>query len=323
MDTGRRKGPLDRRSGVITFTGIEDRRLLDSPSDRRAFSLCNDRKIEDKYPVPATSPTSSIPGVQDIAKIVKESVPSPISDLSALAIAEKVVDRERSRRPPDAPPGRHTGQKIPLTPEQAKTLLRRAREHPVRLVGCRNYTMISVQLSTALRSADLLRMTWSDVIDLDHDHGIVPTLPIYQVKTGVPVSVSLSDESRLALNELAHLQFQAWGQEITTDTPIFLSTRRTKQGTLRAVSYSNYFHQLQKLYDSIGLDVETVSTHSLRKTLPMKYYDETHDIAGAGAILGHTTLSSTLYYLVKRQATEVSSIQSLFESRHDFVFGRH
>lgn len=207
------------------------------------------------------------------------------------------------------PPGKYPGPKHPLSPEQWKRLVAAAGGKGVQ--GKRNRALLHLHFSTCLRASDLLDIRFNDLLTGNPNHPVKSNLVVVQEKTKNRVTVEISPKAAEAVLEWAAAAYEIYNLD-DPSVPLFFSLKLAAKGIIKALSYSGYFHNLQRWVKRAGLDHKKISTHSIRKTLPMAHYEQTRDFVGVSQLLGHRRLSSTMYYLV-HEPTDISSVSQLFE----------
>lgn len=115
----------------------------------------------------------------------------------------------------------------------------------------RNYTMIVVGVSTALRIGDLLSLKWSDVYDEKHQ-AFRTRISIREEKTGKTKIIALNSQVLDALRRFfpyRHGEF------------LFYS----RKGKTRPISRTQAWRIIHEAVEEVGVDGK-ISCHSLRKT---------------------------------------------------------
>ncbi|MFP6859555.1 MAG: tyrosine-type recombinase/integrase [Roseibacillus sp.] len=170
------------------------------------------------------------------------------------------------------------GQKKPFTIDEArrlKDLLRATGRH-------RDLALASVAFDSALRSCDVLALTWDQIIDTTGT--IKARVTIRQRKTGANVTFELSASTRNCLELLAARKGR--GRYVFTgshpDSPL---------------SGRQYRRLVKKWASLLGLPAEDYGTHSLRRTKPTAVYQQTRDPEIVRILLGQRSLMATHRYL--------------------------
>jgi len=172
------------------------------------------------------------------------------------------------------------GQKRPFTPAQVKQIKRFLTAEN----RTRDLTLFSVGLDTMLRGSDLLGLR---VQDLVVSGKVKDRAHIKQQKTGKTVTVQLQPDTKALLLEFVEKE----GKEPED----FLFTGRKQTG--KPISLIQYSRLVKLLCHEIGLEPESFSTHSIRKTKPALIYDKTKNIEVCRQALGHSNCSATSHYL--------------------------
>ena len=174
--------------------------------------------------------------------------------------------------------GRALGQKKPFTIEEARRLkdaLRATGRH-------RDLALASVAFDSALRSCDVLALTWDRIID---STGAIKTrVTVRQFKTGANVTFELSASTRDCLELLAVRKGRGRYVFIGSHPDSPLSGRQ-------------YRRLVKKWASLLGLPAEDYGTHSLRRTKPSAVYQQTRDPEIARILLGQRSLTATHRYL--------------------------
>lgn len=136
-------------------------------------------------------------------------------------------------------------------PIRDKKVLRRLAEYWLDKGNIRNYTLIVLGAYTALRPCDLLRLTWDDVFDEEHDV-FRSHISIVEMKTKKLKSIALNAK---AVNVL-RLYFPH-----RRGSYIFAST----QGYEKAIGRVQAWRIIKKAAEAIG-ELSHIALYSLRKT---------------------------------------------------------
>lgn len=154
-----------------------------------------------------------------------------------------------------------------------------------------------ISFYTALRSSDVLSLTWSDVLNRSY---IVRT----EKKTKKTRQITMSSETQKHILELYTLMGEPNPSQL-----IFYSQRCKGALTIQAVNKS-----LKTFKDRYDLDIEHFSTHSFRKAFGRYIYDTSKDKTEAllllNKILNHTSTEITKAYIGIRQ----DEINAVFDS---------
>jgi len=215
------------------------------------------------------------------------------------------------------PPGKKAdGGKEPLKPDHFHMILAKLKEDKT-FRGIRNVALVLTHLHSALRSVDLLALTWGDISSFDvlddQSFHVLSDIEVIQQKTKTPVTFHLPAMVGSAL-------FHWWKmakavRELSYDTPLFLSDRMGPDGP-RPLSYSRYVALLKGWIADIGLDPSEYGTHSIRKALPSEYYRLTRDPVATMQMLGHRSIQSTVPY-IKTTFVSDKSVRDSFQEDAD------
>lgn len=180
--------------------------------------------------------------------------------------------------------GTRQGEKIAFTPVEIETLSALLRANQT-MRGRREYALLRVAVDTMLRSCDVLRLTFHQVM---HEGKVVHEFQLQQQKTGEMVVCILTEPARAAL--AAYIEPFApayWEDEETRLFPF--TTRRYRQLVKR---WCEFLH----------IKPDRYSTHSLRRTKAKQIYAATGNIEMCRQLLGHTNIRHTEKYLGVSQA---------------------
>lgn len=214
-------------------------------------------------------------------------------------------------RAPGDPPGRHKGVKLPFTPalyQRLRTYVRAA----CGVLTPRNLALLSLGVHSCLRAVDLLALLVGDVLDAKGDP--LDRLTVRQRKTGNDVYVILPPAVQADIRTLRDHDLAVYGDAYTLGRPLFLSSQLGAGNQPQSLSYQRYVHMLKEWLQAVGEDPRRYGTHSLRSTLPLRYYAITKDPIGSQQLLGHESIASTFDYL-KGTFTDTSSVRALFPNR--------
>jgi len=147
----------------------------------------------------------------------------------------------------------------------------------------RNYLMAKVQLNTALRISDVLKLKVSDFI--------YPSLRFKKYIT--IVEKKTGKEKKIIINQaLVHaIKEYIIENELEMDHYLF----STKKHRNKPISTT----QAHRIYQDVGqaLNIEKFNSHSLRKTWGLTAYKKSKDIALIMAVYNHTDLKDTFKYI--------------------------
>lgn len=139
----------------------------------------------------------------------------------------------------------------------------------------RNYILLMVGLYTALRISDILRIR---VEDVKKDY-----LNIQEKKTSKMRRVYLNSDLKKEL------------REYIADKEPHEFLIRSRQGLNQPISRSMAYTILKEAAQEVGLD--SIGTHSLRKTFGYWSYKDNKDVAGLQKLFNHSNPEETLRYI--------------------------
>lgn len=149
----------------------------------------------------------------------------------------------------------------------------------------RDYTLFVVGINTGLRIADLLTLTWADV--LSEKNKFKDVIFIREKKTGKEKRFPINENAQEALRRL----FKALDiQEYVC--PIFSS----RNGNLKALSRSQAWRTINAACNSVGVP-ENVGTHTLRKTWGYWAWKSGIPLPIIMEVLNHSNIAVTKRYL--------------------------
>jgi len=119
----------------------------------------------------------------------------------------------------------------------------------------RDYALFVIGINVALRISDLLKLTWSDV--LDENLKDFKAIRLVEGKTGKKRDITLNKASQKALREFLD-SLDTYGM----DHYIFKSREREN----KPLSRQQALNILKKAADAVGIKDDNVGTHTLRKT---------------------------------------------------------
>ncbi|PRZ16319.1 phage integrase family protein [Laceyella sediminis] len=137
----------------------------------------------------------------------------------------------------------------------------------------RDYILFLIGINTGLRVGDLLKLKVSDVRRKKR-------IVIKEGKTGKPRTISL-------VNIYDEIQ-----EYIKTIDSVWLFPSRKGN---KAITTTQAYRQLQKAADMA--EVDSIGTHTMRKTFGYWFYKQTKDVAKLQEILNHWHPSITLRYI--------------------------
>lgn len=181
-----------------------------------------------------------------------------------------------------------------LTPKEEKLLIRH-----IRRIGGRNRAIVSAGLFLGLRVSEVLSLTIGQVADergqIRSRLGIRPR----RLKGGYGNTrwIPICPELTRALS--AYLAERAKKEVLKPDAPLFLSRESAADGSQKALSRSGAEKLISGILRHIGQgELETLSTHTTRKTWARKLYEASgHDLILVRDGLGHSSVSISQVYI--------------------------
>jgi integrase len=176
--------------------------------------------------------------------------------------------------------GKLTGAKPPLRPKYVWSIRTK-----LQIEGrTRDLAMFNLAIDSKLRGCDVVAIRVEDVAAGSYT---ADRATIRQKKTGRPVRVELSEQTRQAIDD--HLK-------ATSKRPgEFLFTGR--RGPQTNMTTRQHARLVSAWIGSAGLDPRLFGTHSLRRTKATLIYRRTGNLRAVQLLLGHTRIESTVRYL--------------------------
>jgi integrase len=154
----------------------------------------------------------------------------------------------------------------------------------------RDYALFVVGINVALRISDLLKLTWSDV--LDENMKDFKAVRLIEGKTRKKRDITLNKTSQKALREFLD-SLDTYGM----DDYIFKSREREN----KPLSRQQALNILKKAALAVGIKDDNVGTHTLRKTWGYHAWKKGFSPALIMETLNHSNLNVTKRYLGIRQ----------------------
>jgi integrase len=139
----------------------------------------------------------------------------------------------------------------------------------------RNHFLFVLGINTGLRISDLLPLQVQNVRGKEY-------LTLYEQKTG--------KANRIRLNQTLKNAIQTYTRDMLDDEYLFPSYRTDKP-----ITRIQAYRILQEAAAAVGLD--SIGTHTLRKTFGYFFYQKTKDVALLQSIFNHSAPSITLRYI--------------------------
>lgn len=195
-----------------------------------------------------------------------------------------------------------------LTKVQSKILLQHAysksNDH---IINYRNYVLVSLMITTGMRTIEVERADKSDLSELDGGH--------------VLFVMGKGKDSKNAVIRLSPQVFDLIEGYIMmrSDTyePLFIN-HKGKHATSRMVT-RNIRYVIKELLRDIDIDDKRFSAHSLRHTTATLSLDEGADTDEAQLLLRHAHSATTKLYLHRRRKTDNFYEYKISDSLFDFL----
>jgi len=154
----------------------------------------------------------------------------------------------------------------------------------------RDYALFVIGINVALRISDLLKLTWSDV--LDENLKDFKAIRLVEGKTGKKRDITLNKTSQKALREFLD-SLDTYGM----DDYVF----KSREGKNKPLSRQQALNILKKAAEAVGIKEDNVGTHTLRKTWGYHAWKKGFSPALIMETLNHSNLNVTKRYLGIRQ----------------------
>jgi integrase len=175
--------------------------------------------------------------------------------------------------------GKLIGAKPPLRPSHVWSIRTKLQMQGLK----RDLALFNLAIDSKLRGCDVVAIRVDDVAPSGY---ALDRATIRQKKTGRPVRLELTDQTRQAIDEYLRLTGRKPGQ--------FLFAGRDPS---RGLTTRQYSRLVGDWIASIGLDRTKFGTHSLRRTKAVLIYRRTGNLRAVQLLLGHTKIESTVRYL--------------------------
>jgi len=178
--------------------------------------------------------------------------------------------------------GRSVGQRLAFTPDEIRAI----GDVLIAAENLHDLCLFMVATDSFLRCGDLLNLK---VRDVQASNGLVRTSFSWrQQKTSQNVSPVLTRQTRKVCS--------AWIGHSDKANDHYLFTRHKPVGG-KPISDTCYRKLVKAWAESIGLDGEQYSTHSLRRSKPTWLYNQGVSVEDLSQLLGHQSTDATLHYL--------------------------
>ena len=176
--------------------------------------------------------------------------------------------------------GKLIGAKPPLRPKHVWSI-----RSKLQLDGrARDLALFNLAIDSKLRGCDVVALKVDDIAPGGY---AADRATVRQKKTGRPVKFELTDATRQAVDDYLKATGKKPGQ--------FLFTGRG--GPDRSLTTRQYARLLASWIAGIGLEPNSFSTHSLRRTKATLIYRRTGNLRAVQLLLGHRKIESTVRYL--------------------------
>lgn len=162
----------------------------------------------------------------------------------------------------------------------------------------RDVFLFTLGINCGLRVSDMLKLKKKDIKDYQ--------LRLKESKTKKHKSITLN-HIRSEIDD--YIQF------LEDDDYLFKSNKLDKEGNQKPISRVQAYRILNKAAESIG--IESIGTHSMRKTFGYHYYKRSNDIALLMDMFNHSSQSVTLRYIGMNQDVINQSISSTMSGLYD------
>ena len=165
----------------------------------------------------------------------------------------------------------------------------------------RDYALLHIAASTALRGSDILRIRLVDIVDRD---GVIKLLRLKMKKTNQYIERPLREDCRNAIRQ--------WIDSRHDKNPYLFFSLSGNSRKSRAPLNRNAYHEIMKKYLGTIYSpsvLQGCSTHTLRRSVAKAVYKKTGELAAAQVLLGHCSISATIRYIdppeIKERANKV------------------
>ena len=157
--------------------------------------------------------------------------------------------------------------------------------------GYRNFLLFVTGINTGLRISDLLNLKVKDVRDKTH-------IIIKEEKT--------QKTKKFLINNRLKEKLDKYIKNMYEEEYLF----KSQKGNNKPISRVQAYRILRKAADEVGL--ESVGTHTLRKTFGYWHYQEYKDVAVLQELFNHSAPSVTLDYIGINQDVMDKTIQNFY-----------
>jgi len=156
----------------------------------------------------------------------------------------------------------------------------------------RDYILFSLGINTGLRASDLLRIERKQILDIKTRKK--KELVMYEKKTGKRISINIKN---------IYPEVLAYAESINSEW-LFPSRKGDKP-----ISVTQAYRVLNK--GAYWAELDSIGTHTMRKTFGYHLYKRTRDVALLQRILNHSSPTVTLRYIGINQE-EVDNVLESF-----------
>ena len=148
----------------------------------------------------------------------------------------------------------------------------------------RDLAIFDPSIDSKIRACDLVKLPLDGIFS---GPNVRRRATIVQKKTGRPVQFEITEQSRSSV--------EAWPPMLraTGSRYLFPSRRRASPH----ISTRQYARLVHRWIASIGLELASYGTHSMRRTKAAQIYRKTGNLRAVQLLLGHTKLESAVRYL--------------------------
>ena len=168
-------------------------------------------------------------------------------------------------------------------PIRDKKDIRQLAEYYLNKGQLRNYALVVLGVHTALRISDLLRLTWDDVYDFEHN----------RIRTSVTITEKKTKKTKtFALNKDAVRALTLFAMQSAREGAFLIENAQTK----KAISRIQAYRIIRAASEALEFQTR-VSCHSLRKTFGYHAWKSGTSPAVIMEIYNHSSLAVTRRYL--------------------------
>lgn len=147
--------------------------------------------------------------------------------------------------------------------------------------GTRDYLLFVTGINTGLRISDIIKLRVLDV--LNEDRTVKSHICIIEEKT--------KKRKKFKINDTLSREFAEYCKNLNMTDYLF-SSRKGKNKHITRVQAYRILNEV-----ALGIGLEEIGTHTLRKTFGYWFYKKTKDIAMLQKLFNHSSPSITLAYI--------------------------